>query len=142
MDLASTHHLRGPELDALVTAGLSAMINSALADGLLTPEESARLVELIAAFGLTTQNLGTSGVNLVKAMVLAELDQGKIISHFQLTDVTIRLDGTETVLWAFVGRSMAIGKEEPDDIAELVVADRNIHFLGEKKTFKIPLKNV
>jgi hypothetical protein len=142
LGVASTHYVREPELNSMVIAGLSAAISSAFVDRRPTLEESARLVDLIAAFGLTTQKLGKHGDRLVKAIVLDELDQGKISSHFRLTDVTIHLDEGETVLWAFVGNAMAPGKDEADDIAELVVTDRNVYYLGDKKTFKIPLKNV
>lgn len=104
--IASSHYVDGREFRQLVIKGISDVIDAALADHMITPEEEQRIDELGKAFGLSGPDLGAAGHRLVKAAILRDLDDGRIPRRVNLKgDCPINLARGETIIWIFNGVS-------------------------------------
>jgi hypothetical protein len=91
------------ELHRLILQGFAAMIGAATNKALLTDADAERISALQDIFGVSREELGNAGTALVKAMILGDLDAGK------LDEINVSLEGTsaprlepgEKVIWAF-----------------------------------------
>jgi hypothetical protein len=102
-EVARASFVRSTEMNELVGMGLSAMVDRALADQVLSDAEEARIREVAAAFGFENR-LEEIGVNrrLVKARILRDIDAGRIPRHVNVEGpMPLNLGRGEVIIWIF-----------------------------------------
>jgi hypothetical protein len=102
MDVASVGFISDAEFRSLALQGLTAMVQAALADSVVTKAEEDRIAEIRDAFGLDTSELGEVGRQLVKAEILRDLDEGRLPKRVKLEGhLPIVLERDEDIIWIF-----------------------------------------
>jgi hypothetical protein len=100
--LAKSNYISDSELKQLVISGLNALIETVLADRILTKIDHDRITEIGSSFGLNGLELGAAGIRLAKVAILRDLEQGRLPDYAKLMGVMpIKLGAGERLIWVF-----------------------------------------
>jgi hypothetical protein len=101
-EIAASHHLTQTEARHLQIKGFQRLIETALADHMLTEQEESRIASLRTELGLTQDELGASHAALVKAAILRDLDQGRVPRRINFEgNCPVNLRHGEIIVWVF-----------------------------------------
>jgi hypothetical protein len=104
-ELAQSAFIRGNDFRDLVLRGFAELINTALAENLLTESEENRVSSLMKTFGLNVNELTVlnSGSRLAKASILRQLSEGRLPTSLPRIEgqVPINLERDEVIIWVF-----------------------------------------
>lgn len=94
-----------------IIATMPFIIQAALADAILTVEEEKSIHEFTLLAGLTSDDIPQQSAELfVKAAVLRDLTEGKVVPRMHATKSPFNLQKQETLIWAFPNVSVYTSK--------------------------------
>ena len=102
--LARRGHVQQPQVDELVDQGVVTLVDTALADRVLTADEESQLGAILDGLGVDLDRLQEIGVaeSLTKALFLRDLENEILKSRFRYEgDLPIVLGKKEQLLWVF-----------------------------------------
>lgn len=87
---------------AAVMASLDEVVDQALHDGILSEDEESRIVDFMAHYHLTVNDLPLAlGERLTQAAVIRDLMEGKVNPRLEVTDMPFNIGKKEIVIWVF-----------------------------------------
>jgi hypothetical protein len=103
-DAAGASFIKPRDLVALCVRGISTMIDSVLAERLLTPAEEARVTEIKEALGPAIADLANLDEKLIKIGMLRELSAGELPDRVTVVGpMPLEMRGHERIIWIFNG---------------------------------------
>jgi hypothetical protein len=104
MDDAKRSHIDEAEFRQLAIVGIKAMINEALAGGVIAESDQTRICEIREAFGIDGTDVGgVEGKCFQKALVLSGLHRGELPKVNVQGRMPLSLAKGEAIIWVFNG---------------------------------------
>jgi len=99
-EVAARFHIAPKKLRSLSIEGIEAMMQASLAQGLMTPDDEDRILDIAEALGLSLSDVPVLEDRLVKIRALRDLDDGQTPDRIEVVGpMPIDLDPGEAIIW-------------------------------------------
>jgi hypothetical protein len=113
-EVAERFHIEPKKLRSITIDGINAMVQAALRQRLVTPDEEDRILEIAEAVGLTLSDMPDLEEKLVKVRVLRDLGDGRTPDRIEVVGpMPIDLEPGETIIWIVNGAHSYRQPREP-----------------------------
>lgn len=104
-EISASANLTDKEFKESIRIGLLRLKDRILEDGVVTEQEESVVTSLLAKLEslIDTRTLNLIQTELVKALILGDLSEGRVVNRLVFQDLPVMLKPKETVLWAFSG---------------------------------------